>query len=55
MPKHRRLSYANAKFDKTSRAIKQHISSAISASAPEISLPSEEPSSSVGIEQKAKD
>jgi len=55
MPKHRRLSYANAKFDKTSRAIKQHISSAIGASATEISLPSEEPSSSVGIEQKAKD
>ena len=50
-----RLSYANAKFDKTVRGIKQQISSAIGASATEISLPSEEPSGSVGIEQKAKD
>ena len=51
MPKHRRLSYANKKFGKTARAIKQQIG----ASATEISLPSEEPSDSVGIEQKAKD
>ena len=55
MPRHRRVSYATAKFDKTARAIKQHISSAIGASATEFSLPSEEPSCSVGIEQKAKD
>ena len=55
VPKHGCLSYANVKFDKTTRAIKQHISSAIGASATEISLPSEEPSGSVGIEQKAKD
>ena len=55
MPRHRRLSYANAKFDTTARAIKQHISSAIGASATEFSLPSEEPSSSVGIEQNVKD
>ena len=50
-----RLSYAKAKFDKTGRAIKQQISSAITASTTEISLPSVEPSGSVGIEQKAKD
>ena len=55
MPKHRRLSYASAKFDKTARAIEHHISSAIGASGTEISLFSEEQSGSVGIEQKAKD
>ena len=55
MPKHGRLSYASAKFDKTARAIKHHNSSAIGAPGTEISLPSEEPSGSVGIEQKAKD
>ena len=55
MPKHRHLPYANAKFDKITRAIKHHISSAVGASGTEISPPSEEPSGSVGIEQKAKD
>ena len=54
MPRHRRLSYANAKFDKTARAIKQRISSAIGASATEITLPSEEPSGSVAIEQNCQ-
>ena len=48
-PKHRRLPYANAKFAKTTRAIKQHISCTIGASATEISLPSVEPGGSVGI------
>ena len=55
MPKHRCLSYTNTKFHKTARAMKQHISSAIGASATEISQPSEEPSGLVGIEQKVKD
>ena len=54
MPKHRCLSYTNTKFHKTARAIKRHISSAIGASVTEISLPSEEPSGSVSIEQKVK-
>ena len=55
MPRQRRLFYATAKFDKATRAIKQHISSAIGASATEFSLPSEEPSGSVGVEQTIKD
>ena len=54
MPRHRRLSYANAKFDKTATAIKQRISSVIGASATEVSLPSEVPSGLVAIEQNCQ-